>query len=275
MTARYAAWGWLRLEPFIARSSVLDWRESRVSQKAQARTSAPRSKSGWRTAEASGLIWCAECFTLWARNGKFPACLVTPTWNDLDLADWRFTNSFGCPTFVNGGRDYEANHDGFVYTLSPDVEDAYSLADRFVLARVPASQIRERNAYEFFAGRARDGSPAWTSKLQERASVLTRPGACYRPSVTFHPLLNRYLLVHPRPNDRSRDSSGKIDVRFHGGLAIYESPQPWGPWSVVFDTDAWDVGPGDSASFPAKWISADGRTLHLFSGNDSFQDKCS
>jgi hypothetical protein len=36
------------------------------------------------------------------------------------------------------------------------------------------------------------------------------------------------------------------------------------------DTDEY-VGPGDSASFPSKWISSDGRTLHLvFSGNDSF-----
>ena len=50
-----------------------------------------------------------------------------------------------------------------------------------------------------------------------------------------------------------------------------EAPQPWGPWSFVFDADNWDVGPGDSASFPPKWISADGQTLHLvFSGDDCF-----
>ena len=60
-------------------------------------------------------------------------------------------------------------------------------------------------------------------------------------------------------------------MRFHGGLSVYEAPQPWGPWSLAFDADDWDVGPGDSASFPSKWMSADGTTLHLvFSGNDSF-----
>ena len=84
-------------------------------------------------------------------------------------------------------------------------------------------------------------------------------------------VLKRFLLVHAKPNARSRDAAGKIDARFHGGLAIYEAPQPWGPWSVVFETDDWDVGPGDSASFPSKWISDDGRTMHLvFSGEDSF-----
>jgi hypothetical protein len=89
--------------------------------------------------------------------------------------------------------------------------------------------------------------------------------------MTFSAGLKRFLLVHPRPSDRSRDAVGKIDTRLHGGLSIYESPQPWGPWSLAFDVEAWDVGPGDSASFPAKWISADGRTAHLvFSGNDCF-----
>jgi hypothetical protein len=185
-------------------------------------------------------------------------------------ADWRFTNSFGCPTFVNFGRDYEGNHDGFAYILSPDANDAYTVADQFVLARVPVDQIRERAAYQF-PDSAAGNVPTWTPEFAKRASVLTRSGACYRPSVTFDAALNRFLLVHAKPNSRSHDAAGKIDVRFHGGLSIYEAPAPWGPWALAFDTDEWDVGPGDSASFPAKWMSADGRTLHLvFSGDDSF-----
>jgi hypothetical protein len=36
-------------------------------------------------------------------------------------------------------------------------------------------------------------------------------------------------------------------------------------------TDRWDIGPGETGSFPTKWISADGRNLYLvFSGNDNF-----
>ena len=39
----------------------------------------------------------------------------------------------------------------------------------------------------------------------------------------------------------------------------------------MFFTEDWDVGPGESAGFPTKWMTADGRTLHLvFSGRDSF-----
>ena len=34
---------------------------------------------------------------------------------------------------------------------------------------------------------------------------------------------------------------------------------------------AWDVGPGETASIPTKWISSDGLQVHLvFSGDDCF-----
>jgi len=39
----------------------------------------------------------------------------------------------------------------------------------------------------------------------------------------------------------------------------------------VFSTERWDVGPGETSSFPTKWMSADGQMLHLvFSGDDYF-----
>jgi hypothetical protein len=59
--------------------------------------------------------------------------------------------------------------------------------------------------------------------------------------------------------------------RFQGGFGIYDAPEPWGPWTTVFFTPDWDVGPGETSSFPTAWMSADGKTLHLmFSGDDSF-----
>ena len=43
--------------------------------------------------------------------------------------------------------------------------------------------------------------------------------------------------------------------------------------NVRFDdsTNQWDVGPGETSCLPVKWMSADGRTVHLvFSGEDCF-----
>ena len=57
----------------------------------------------------------------------------------------------------------------------------------------------------------------------------------------------------------------------HGGFGIYDAPEPWGPWTTVYYTEEWDVGPGETSSLPTKWMGADGKTLHLvFSGDDSF-----
>jgi hypothetical protein len=70
--------------------------------------------------------------------------------------------------------------------------------------------------------------------------------------------------VHPQ----STDARGP---RFQGGFGVYDAPEPWGPWTTVFFTHNWDVGPGETSSFPTKWMSADGQTLHLvFSGDDHF-----
>ena len=40
---------------------------------------------------------------------------------------------------------------------------------------------------------------------------------------------------------------------------------------MVFFIEKWDVGPGERASFPTKWMSGDGRTCHpVFSGDNCF-----
>ena len=57
--------------------------------------------------------------------------------------DWKFTNSFICPTFLNFGRNYIGARDKFVYLYSADNDNAYEAADRLVLTRVHR-EIRER-----------------------------------------------------------------------------------------------------------------------------------
>ena len=67
------------------------------------------------------------------------------------------------------------------------------------------------------------------------------------------------------------ESTDRRGPRFEGGFGIYESPQPWGPWRTVYFTNHWDIGPGETSSFPTKWMSPDGHSLHLlFSGDDFF-----
>ena len=221
--------------------------------------------------KASGLLCVDDVLYLWARNATNSQLAWSGdhglTWR---WADWQLTNSFGCSTFLNFGRNYAGAHDEFVYIYSPDTDSAYEVADRLVLARVPKTQIRERAAYEFFSG-LNAGEATWSRDLARRDAIFSAAGLCYRCGVTYDAALKRYLLVQPVATLASRNGTGKIDVRFAGGLAVYDAPAPWGPWTTAFFTNQWDAGPGDSASFPTKWMSADGKALYLvFSGDDNF-----
>lgn len=181
---------------------------------------------------------------------------MTWTW-----CDWCFETSFGYPAFLNFGRNYQGARDEYVYVYSMDSDSAYERADRMVLARVAVNEITRREAYEFFAGIV-DGAPRWTRDLARRGAVFAHEGACYRSSISHSAPLRRYLWCQTGLGE---------DTRQQGGFAIYDAPEPWGPWTTVYFTKEWDVGPGETSCLPSKWMSDDGRTVYLvFSGNDSF-----
>ena len=183
-------------------------------------------------------------------------------------ADWKFPE-FGLIGFVNFGKDYAGARDDYVYAYSHNGPRADIPADDFVLMRVPKKRLRERDAWEFFVRLDDRGEPVWTATIEERGSMLHRPDGALRSAMTFNPGINRYLWWVQTP--AAPGSPDRGDTRFEGGFAILDASEPWGPWSVAYENDDWDVGPGEHADFPAKWISADGKTLYLaFSGDDAF-----
>ena len=222
---------------------------------------------GARGKKASGMLMADGVLYMWVRNaGNSQLAWSTDHARTWTWADWRFTTSLGYPTFLNFGKNYAGARDDYVYVYSHDSDSAYDTADRMVLTRVPKSRIKDRGAYQFLQQLDHDGEPMWTEDIKRRGSVFSHVGHCYRSGITYDAPLKRYLWcqIHPQSKD-------KRGPRFQGGFGIYEAPEPWGPWTTVYFTKAWDVGPGETSSFPAKWISADGKTLHLvFSGDDHF-----
>jgi hypothetical protein len=129
---------------------------------------------------------------------------------------------------------------------------------------VPKGRITVRDAYEFFNGIDANGNPFWTIDITRRQGVFTHKGQSFRSSVSYHVPSKRYLLTRNLPAPGGDPFSGQ-------GFAIFDAPEPWGPWTTVFFTEQWDVDPGDTSSFPTKWMSDDGKTLYqVFSGDDSF-----
>lgn len=223
--------------------------------------------SGMRGPKASGMLMVDGVLYMLVRNvGNSQLAWSADHGRTWTWSSWKFNVSFGCPTFINFGKNYAGARDGYVYIVSPDAAGAYVPADRFVLARVPRERLRDRAAYEFFTRLGEDRQPLWSRDSGDRGAIFTRTAQCYRSGVTYNPALKRYLWCQVLPGDADKQANSTA-----GALRIYDAPEPWGPWTTVFETPRWDVNPGESCSFPAKWISEDGTRLHLvFSGDDSF-----
>ena len=216
---------------------------------------------GEKGVKASGMLMVEGVLYLWVRNARNSQLAWSTdhaqTW---EWADWKLTEGFGAPTFLNFGKNYEGARDEYVYTYSQDGDSAYDSADALALARVPKDKTRDRSAYEFFAGTDGQGRPVWSPEIADREPAFYNPGRVYRSGVSYHAPTKRYLLCAVIPGE---------DTRFEGGFGVFDAPEPWGPWTTVFYTPKWDVGPGETCSFPTKWMRKE--TLYmLFSGDDHF-----
>jgi CubicO group peptidase (beta-lactamase class C family) len=222
-----------------------------------------RKGDGKAGKKASGMLMVDGVLYMWVRNaGNSQLAWSGDRGKTWTWSDWKFETSFGYPTFLNFGRNYEGARDEYVYIYSHDSDSAYVGADRMVLARVPKGKITSRDAYEFFNGLDASGDPLWTKDIARRQAVFKHPGKSYRSAVSYNPALKRYLWCQILPGG---------DTRFEGGFGIFDAPEPWGPWTTAYFTEQWDLGPGETSSFPTKWMSDDGKTLYLvFSGDDSF-----
>ena len=140
-----------------------------------------RKGDGAKGEKASGMLSVGGVLYLWARNaGNSRLAWSSDHAKTWTWCDWRFEAGFGCPTFLNFGRDYAGARDDYVYVYSPDGDSAYLAADRMVLARVPKGRIAERGAYEFFRGMSPEGVPT-LDRGHRRTPVGLRPSGGMLP----------------------------------------------------------------------------------------------
>ena len=218
--------------------------------------------------KASGLLMVDGVIYMWVRNANNNGEQSQLAWSKDRGKSWEWSTwafqEFGYCTFINYGQNYQGARGDYVYTISHDHPNAYERADRFILMRVPKNRIRNLEAYQFFNSVDTNGDPVWTAKIEQRGAVFTDNGRCHRSGISYNQALGRYFWWQSK-------APPKKDGRFVGMFGIYDAPEPWGPWTSVYYTEDWDVGAGETGSFPPKWMSEDGKTLYLiFSGNDSF-----
>jgi hypothetical protein len=237
------------------------------------RSPAEQLGDGRKGLKGWGLLAVGPTLSLWfghadRRGGGAQLAWSNDSARTWTFADWQFAE-LGMLGFVNYGRGYAGARDEYVYCYSHDGPRADTPADRFVLLRVPKDRLAERSAWEFLHQVDEQGQPRWTSDFANRGAAFIHRGNCLRSAMTYNAGLKRYLWWQQIAQPTGHKDRG--DTRFDGGFAVYDAPEPWGPWTTAFFTPAWDVGPGEHGDFPAKWMSADGRTVHLvFSGEDAF-----
>lgn len=237
------------------------------------RSPAEQLGSGRRGLKGWGILAIDDTLHLWFGHADQQGGASRLAWSRDEARTWTFANwrfdEFGLMGFVNFGRGYEGARDDYVYAYSHDGPLADTPADHFVLLRAPRDRLNVRDAWEFFAGYEEPGQPRWSHDIAARAPVFQNRDACLRSAMTYNAGLRRYLWWQHIPQPPGHPDRG--DTRFEGGFAIYDAPEPWGPWTTAFFTESWDVGPGEHGDFPAKWMSEDGRTAWLvFSGDDAF-----
>ncbi len=146
------------------------------------------------------------------------------TWR---LCDWKWTmqDRLCAGTFLNFGKDFQGARDEYVYVYFTRLDRPpdrprnwiHEVPGRVDLARVPRKQVLVQEAYEWFAGLEENGRPRWTRDLKARTHAFEDRNGIKVVSVSHHLALRRYLLLYnPRDN--------------RGHFALFESPEPWGPW---------------------------------------------
>lgn len=216
-------------------------------------------------AAAGGLYLYASEQDAWDRCRLWKSSDRGLTWEDRGWIFPRSHKVFAFPGLVQLGQDNRLSREGYVYGFS-DNDPRRVHDNRLYLFRVRAERIEDLAAYEYFAGTVE--APRWSHKLDQRKPVFYNPaGVSWGTTCVYHPATGRYLLSVTNHTDL-------------GDWGLYESRHPWGPWRTVAygdDLPAWTYSPAEKQrpaylhTFPAKWISADGKTLWcVFDRGDHF-----
>jgi hypothetical protein len=240
----------------------------------------------WLDSHAIGakLIHSPDGGSTWHnQDGSTP--VAWEDWYDRSQRNMAFfrepQDAFSSLTFLQMGRDYEHNRDGYVYIYSPN-GNYEGWMNELVMLRVPKGSILDRRAYEYFAGLTPGGGARWVKDIDARGVVHTFPAGyvntarhivddlpyAWEPSIVYNAPLGLYLMAN-------WGMSLSPEGTYFAGpsyLGIWTAPEPWGPWEQVHEETAWtpEGDPESLAYAPQiapKWISEDGRSLWLVWGD--------
>ena len=235
--------------------------------------------SNWKgvTFNTTKVIYSPDNGRTWHnQDGSTPVVLERqPEKSAKNMLFFRHRNGvFTGPIFLQMGKDYQDNRDGYVYAYSangtvdsggwttPVVE--LGALNELVMFRVPKTKILDASAYEYLAGLQPDGSAIWVKDIEARAVVHTFPKSWGASSFAYNKPLGLYMMAG------GGGGSGPMGKGSY--IAFWVAPNPWGPWKQIPWTPHGDEvwknpamptsRPGGAAIIP-KWIAEDGKTFWI------------
>ncbi len=154
--------------------------------------------------------------------------------------------TFGAPAFVNFGRDNAGTRDNFVYAVSGE---GWDNGTHLRLGRTPAAEIMKPESWQWVAGAGPGGRPVWSKDLASAVPVLTHPGYLGCADMVYLRGISRYLLLSWHHKVKSNPDAGSE-------LIVYDSPEPWGPFTLVHHEDPWETAELNpyNPRLPLKWF---------------------
>jgi hypothetical protein len=188
---------------------------------------------------------------------------------------------FPTPYFVQYGQDYADAVDHFVYIVSND--GGWNNWNKMKLARVPREKMPKLDLadWEFFVKCNHKGMPEWSNNVMEAGSIFEHKGYTSMTGIQYVPFLKRYIMgqwayigvkgtfdrteLCPEKYPWGDNPAHHVDDATM--LCLYESLNPWGPWSWFHIQEKW--GPSYyTPGFPSKWFENGGRKMWIVEGGN-------
>ena len=220
------------------------------------------------------LIYSPDNGRTW-RNQDGSSPVVWESWDRRSRKSMVFfeedQEAFSQTSILQMGRNYEHNRDGYVYIYGTNGNTEGTM-NQLVMLRVPKAQIRNRGAYEYFAG-WRGAEAKWAYDITARSVVHTFPHGwvntlvhpfAWQPSVVFNAPLGLYLMTSW---GTAVDPTGLWFAK-PNYLGFWAAARPWGPWTQIHEETTWMPG-GDANArafapqIAPKWIAPDGKSFWL------------
>eukprot|EP00041_Stephanoeca_diplocostata_P026712 m.725040 g.725040 ORF g.725040 m.725040 type:complete len:255 (+) comp23025_c2_seq44:55-819(+) len=129
--------------------------------------------------------------------------------------------------------------------------------DAMILGRTTGAEL-EQSQWMFFCGSMTNEQ--WCPDLADAVDIFSYPKMLGENMVTFDAASNRFIFANYgfyRGDTGAPYSwwSPVVEQRRWSQLTVFESPNLWGPYSLVYLEDNWrDVNAGYTPTFPAAWI---------------------